>query len=638
MSASPYIPPATLAEMQNGHPPGTRHAAMFTIAIPLLGNGMAPQAVFAQLRATFPDADKTDEEIQGVVDWCVAQNPTPSGYGQQAPPAPRQRVQLPPAVKAAPPMPPGEKMAWWLHGAKTSPEAVLAASPLSVPEQRERHPAFLFHALFAASEYVNIIRSFTVNDKGKANPQGAGKSMTPADWDLWIAENGMPEGDAGAWMRFNPTTQRGTGSDGAFKDADITAFRFMMIESDVLPLEEQLAFYRRSKLPIAAIIQSGGDSAHAWIRLDCPDDATYTATVARILGAIECFGFDKANKNPSRLTRLPGAHRVIGAKGSGIQKLLYVDATAKAMDEEAHAAFEAHLKLPLVSERPFRAVIQHAMSRYQELISNKGKLGVPTGITDFDNLTGGLKGGQMIVIAAQTGGGKTTLATNIINHACYHKDIGVALFTLEMDRDEICDLLVSLNCTIDRNMFNTGMFGENDLSKMMAHTEALSRLPLWIADEPVMTVEQISAKVKQLKAEGRIGLVVVDYLQFVSGGESFRDNREQQIAAISRGLRALAKETKLPIIALSQLNDEGKLRESRVIAHDAHIVIIVEETEDGAFMVAKVVKGRSIPKGEYMLRFDRQFGRLVPVTITKRDEPEESPRRSRPPRTNGHRH
>jgi KaiC/GvpD/RAD55 family RecA-like ATPase len=615
--SEPYIPQKTLAEMSSSHPPGTRHAAMFQIAMPLLGNGMAPEAVRAQLRATFPDADKTDKEIADVVNWCLEKNPTPSGYGAPAVPPARQRVEYR-KPEVLPKVSPREKMSWWLNGATATVESVISSSPHLVPSQRELSAGCLLRNLFLTTEYVNIVRAYTVNDKGKANPQGAGKAMHPQDWELWIAEHGMPEDKAGAWMRFNPTTERGTGAEGAVKDADITAFRFMMIESDVLSLEQQLAFYRRCKLPIAAIIQSGGDSAHAWVHMDCADDATYTEAVARVLASLEPFGFDRANKNPSRLSRLPGAQRTIGAKGDGVQRLLYLDPQAKAMDAEAFSAFELHLKLPLVSERPFRQIITSAVHRYIELELNKGKSGVPTGITDFDAISGGLKPGQMIVIAAQTGGGKTTLATNIINTAAWHNNIGVALFTLEMDRHEICDLLVSLNCGVNRNVFNNGNFSMRDMAAITAHLEQFNNLPLWISDEPVMTVEQIRLRVLQLKAENKIGLVVVDYLQFVSGGESFRDNREQQIAAISRGLRSLAKEAKIPVIALSQLNDEGKLRESRVIAHDAHIVILVEEIDSGDMMV-KVVKGRSIPKGEYLMRFHRELGRLEPVKMTQRE-------------------
>lgn len=617
MIAEPYIPAKT-AEKMNGHyQPGTRHAAMFDIAMPLIGNGMAPEAVFAQLRATFPDADKSDKEIEDVVRWCSERNPTPSGYGPRTAPAPRQQRAATPKAPLDPKRAAIAKMDWWLNGVTATAEAVATISPQPVPADRLQMAGAVFRALFGCEENINILCAFTVKE-GKANPQGSGKSLTAIEWAEWIGVNRSPEGEAGAWMRMNPTARTGTGADGAFKDSDITAFRFVMIESDWLLVENQLAFYLRSKLPIACIVASGGDSAHAWIRVDAKDAGEYAATVALLLSVIEPFGFDKANKNPSRLTRLPGAKRALGAKGEGIQRLLYLNPNVPALTPEALDELTLRLAAPLVSELPFRNIIQSAVLRYQELQINKGKLGVPTGIVEFDKLTGGLKNGQMIVIAAQTGGGKTTLSTNIINTAAWHHDIGVALFTLEMDRDEICDLLVAINCGVDRNAFNNGNFTDHALGQIGANAERFGRLPLWIADDPVMTVEQIRARVLQLKAENRIGLVVVDYLQFVSGGESYRDNREQQVAAISRALRSLAKEAKLPVIALSQLNDEGKIRESRVIAHDAHVVFLVEEAESGD-LIAKVVKGRSIPKGEYFLKFEKQFGRLTSHPLQHRE-------------------
>lgn len=624
MSQPPFIPKKTQEEMASAHPPGTRHAAMFTIAMPLIGNGMHPDAVFAQLRSTFPDTDKTDKEIRDVVEWCLGKNPTPSGFGDQAPrPQGKLSVQRPKPLE--PLIPPTEKMAWWLNGHTATAEQILKASPVEVPQQRELQAFALFSALYGPDECINIVRQHTVNEKGKANPQGAGKAMSGEAWTRWTSSNGFPEGDAGAWIRPNPTKETGSGKGGAVTDADITAFRFLLVESDSLTLEQQFAFAVKSQLPIAAIIRSGGDSIHSWVRLDAKNDEEYTKLAAALISTLEPFGYDRANKNPSRLSRLPGALRKIGASGDGIQSLLSLNPACPALTMEGIEALKERLKLPLVNDKPFLPIFQRALQRYAELEANKGKLGVPTGITDFDSLTGGLKNGQMIVIAAKTGGGKTTLATNIINSAAWHNGIGVALFTLEMDRDEICDLLVSLNCSVDRNVFNHGNFSDYDTGRIVAHAKEFQDLPLWIADEPVMTVEQIRSKVMQLKQEGRIGLVVVDYLQFVSGGESFKDNREQQIAGISRALRSLAKDAKLPVIALSQLNDEGKLRESRVIAHDAHIVMMVEETEEGDCLMVKIEKGRSIPKGTYMMRFEKQFGRLTPVKMTHKQEPSEHP-------------
>lgn len=605
MNDAPYIPQKTMSEMQSSHPPGSRHAAMFKIAIPLIGNGMSPAAVHAQLRATFPDADKTDKEIADVVAWCVERAPTPSGYGPQsnrmAPPA-CPALNLAPTTRAA--VSPTAHADWWLGGVAMDEPTLCMRSPVDFEAMR---PDALFAALYTPTDCISLVTAF-IHDPtaNKARPCGAGKTLLRDEWLQWFSSKGVPQSDAGAWMRPNPVAPTGTGKGGAPMDADVTAYRFLLVESDILPLDVQLALYAYLPLPVAAVILSGGTSAHAWVRLDCANTEEYEISAKRVLDLLAPFGFDQANKNPSRLSRLPGATRKIGSSGDGAQRIVYLNPNAPPLRD--FATLEASLLAPRVSERPFKALFDRAVIRYEDLEANRGKLGVPTGITGFDEVSGGLKGGQMIVIAAETNGGKSTFALNIINHAAKNGH-GVALFTMEMDRDEVFDNLLSMNARINRNVFNTGCFTEGDMRSIQNMIAPVSALPIWINDDAVLTVAQIRARCLQLVSSQGIKLVVVDYIQFVTADASFKDNREQQIANISRGLRSLAKELKVPVIALSQLNDDGKIRESRVIAHDAHVVILIEP-QDGA-LLAKVVKGRSIPKGDYLMRFEPQFCRLT---------------------------
>jgi hypothetical protein len=132
-------------------------------------------------------------------------------------------------------------------------------------------------------------------------------------------QNGSDSSDAGGWLRMNPVDGQG------IADANVTACRFALLDSDTLPPDLQLALFAKLPLPIAAILSSGGQSVHAWVKVDACDVAEYRQAVSQLLGLLAKFGVDRKNKNPSRLSRLPGACRVIGAVGDGVQRLLYLN-------------------------------------------------------------------------------------------------------------------------------------------------------------------------------------------------------------------------------------------------------------------------------------------------------------------------
>lgn len=595
-----YIPQKTLNELNSVHPVGTRHRALIDIALPLIGNGLSDQIVFAMLREKF-DSDKTDAEIYGVISWCRDKNPSPS-VPSSARTVFTPRTPLPPTTPKKE-IPPEQMCEDFLGGFKCGIEETIQRSTVEIG-LLESHAPILLANLYEATEKINIVCRFTVNEKGKANPQGGGKTMPRDAWIQWIAGQGTPASEAGAWIRLNPTsTETGSGKGGAITDSDISAFRFLLIESDVLPLDTQLSLYAKWKLPIAAIILSGGGSAHAWVRLDAKDETQYDAWVKRILTAIAPFGFDQSNKNPSRLSRLPGAKRKIQAQGNGEQRLIYINGACGAFSEESLAAFEAQVKPPFMAEMPMKNLARRSVDRYEELHRNRGATGLRTGFTSFDTQTGGLKKGNFVVIAGQTGGGKTTLALNIVNRAIQDRKT-TALFTLEMDEGEIVDVLVSLNFHLDRNLFNTGNFTDRDLCVIANGLAAMSKWPLYIFDNPNTNVDEIRETCLKLKECSSLSLIVVDYLQLVAPPAMFRESREQQIAYIGRALKNLAKECKVPVIAVSQLNEEGKIRESRSVAHDANIVFILEESNLDSELILRITKGRSVKKGQYKMRFE----------------------------------
>lgn len=620
MSASEYIPPATIQKLAEDHPHGTRHKAAMDIAIPLIGQGLPGSAVFATLRSKFP-SDMPDSELEKIVRWAESKHPTPvvgngNGNGHQ-----RSYARSSP-VKTPKPRPALEQVLWWTSGEQISPDDVRRSSPLQLPDTSEDRAAFALSSLYGMEENVNVVGQFTL-DEGNANktrPQGSGRTQPSAWWARRIGDKGVPATDAGCWIRMNPCAPTGSGADGAICDADVTAFRFLLVESDALPLPVQLGFYIRLKLPVAMILLSGGASAHAWIRLDSPNAEAYSTTAKRILSLLKPFGVDQANSNASRLSRFPESKRVIGAAGDGIQSLLWLNTAVPGLSELGLSEFEESLQFPAIQDKPMRSLIRRAEERYNEMSMNVGKLGVPTGITDYDIDNGGMKPGQTIVVAGITGGCKSTLALHMVKTAVTTGH-GTVLFSLEMDADEVTDLIVADKAGVDRNKFNNGKFHQWDFGYMVKSFAEICDWPLYIEDSPFANVSAIRSRILQLKAAGKIKLVVVDYVQFVNP-ELSRETREQQIAGISHGLRAIARETRLPMVILSQLNDEGKLRESRVIAHNANVVFIAEVNRDT--LKVKIVKGRGVALAEYEMEFHRLYARLVPILKHRGAEEENS--------------
>lgn len=593
---APYIPAKTLQKLNESHPKGTRHQAKKDIAMSLIGNGMSPMAVCAELRSKFPEA--SDKEIEGVVDWAVSRGPTPStpkSYQQFT----RPSISPPSKPKRSP----SEHAAWWLSGKTTTVEAFKEKSQLPIPESRTEALSLSLEMLYQGSENVNVVCNYT-EDGGKAKPCGPGRIISRDKWLEYLQEKGVPDSKAGAWVRPNPCKPQGSGSGGAVTDSDIICFRFLLLESDVLPLETQLALFEKIRLPIALVVTSGGASAHAWVRVDAKNQTEYSDIGRRVLSDLAPFGIDQANKNPSRLSRLPEARRVIGAQGTGLQSLLWLNPGKQALTESDLEKFEDSLEIPAIEDKPFREVIIESMARYEDLVKNQGKIGIPTGFTKFDKETGGLHPGQMSVLAGETNAGKSSVAINIINNAL-HANCGVALFTLEMGSDEIADLLFAMNSEVDRNHFNTGYFEEGEVNRMATKVKWLSSVPLWVFDDSLVTATQIRKRTLALKAENKISLAVVDYAQIITpeGG----DNREQQVAHISRILRSTAKDAKVAMLVLSQLNDDGKVRESRVLAHEAHNVFLLDNKENKGTIEFQVQKGRRIQKKDYLLDYSMTY-------------------------------
>lgn len=611
----PIIPPATQRLLATEIPKGERHTAAKKLAVSMLGNGLSPSAVFVQLREKF-EKDVTDDELNSLISNIAGKHPTPTVYkdrkgsegsGQSwkrpdtTPPKAKQRTFQ-------------EHADWWLNGITKSVEDFKEMSQIKIPESEKEALILMLELLYDGDENLNAVCAYEMRDE-KAQPKGSGRILSRDKWVEYIRDKGVPQHDAGCWFRPNPCLPQGSGSGGSITDSDIVSFELLLLESDKITIPTQLALFSRFKIPISLVELSGGISAHAWARIEAKTHAEFSEKACRILALLAPFGIDQGNKNPSRLSRLPGAKRKIGATGDGIQKLLWLNPAKAAMTNKDIDALEESLLMPAIEEKPFRKLIMEALPRYQEMMENKGKLGVPTGFTRFDSVSGGLKPGGYTLIGAGTGVGKTTIALNMLN-AALKSQIGVVLFTMEMTREDITDMMFSLNCKIDRNLFNTGEFTDGDILKITNGAGWMKNLPLWVDDEPAITMSSMRRKVLALKADGLIGLVVVDYAQLALTDDR-PDNREQAVAAIALGIRLLSREANIPIVLLSQLNDDGRVRESRKLAHEASNVFKMERKSgrlDDPNIVLYIDKGRKIPATPLQLYLKAEYCLITEVS------------------------
>ena len=226
----------------------------------LLGAGLTPEAVFVQLRGMY-EPDVSDREIRDMITWAALKNPQPCGYSRKtanfyAPNSLRlakvQRVTAEQAISNI------EK---WLGNFRYDECDLWRVSPWRPLEDWHVDPIMLFAALYDKDDFLNVVTDFTIerqkDGKEKANPKGAGKSLLRDDWMRAIRDNGVPQSNAGAWIRPNPVKQHGTGTSGAPCDVDVTRFQFCLLESDDLPFDLQLLLWARLPLPIVAIIADG---------------------------------------------------------------------------------------------------------------------------------------------------------------------------------------------------------------------------------------------------------------------------------------------------------------------------------------------------------------------------------------------
>lgn len=277
---------------------------------------------------------------------------------------------------------------------------------------------------------------------------------------------------------------------------------------------------------------------------------------------------------------------------------------------------------------PIKDVLLETYERIELLHNSSTDLtGIPSGFRDLDLMTSGFQASDLIIVAARPSVGKTAFALNVAQNVAARAGATVAIFSLEMSALQLVQRMLCAEGNIDANRMRTGSFQEEDWEKLTMAIASLSKANIFIDDSPNITVGQIRAKCRRLKAEHGLGIIVIDYLQLIQG--SGKENRQQEISAISRTLKAIARELDCTVIALSQLSRAveqrqdkrpmlSDLRESGSIEQDADIVAFLyrddyydQETENKNVIEIIIAKQRNGPVGKVELAFLKEYNKFV---------------------------
>jgi replicative DNA helicase len=310
----------------------------------------------------------------------------------------------------------------------------------------------------------------------------------------------------------------------------------------------------------------------------------------------------------------------------------------KLIDLAQSSVFEISEKRAQTGFTTVREIVKSSLDQINKMFEHGRRItGVATGLEDLDNMTSGLQPGDLIVIAARPSLGKTALALNIASHAAMNDSKVVGMFSLEMSKESLVTRLLCSEARIDGHKLRTGFASKDDWKRITPALGRLSEAAFYIDDTPALSVMQIRAKARRMKAEKGLDMLIVDYLQLVAG-PSKSENRTQEVAYISRNLKSIAKELKVPVIALSQLSRAPEqrtgagqrpqlsdLRESGSIEQDADVVIFIyrekrpaENEEEGAEQFDQggaetrliIGKQRNGPTGDVQVVFLKSYARF----------------------------
>jgi replicative DNA helicase len=337
---------------------------------------------------------------------------------------------------------------------------------------------------------------------------------------------------------------------------------------------------------------------------------------------------------------------LIGAAGK-IAGIGYEDNAdvSEAIDRAEQELFSVSQKRLVSGFSPLKSLLFTAYDRLDYLHQHKGEIsGVRSGFSELDTLTAGFQKSDLVIVAARPSIGKTSLALNIAEHAAVTEGKTVGIFSLEMSKEQLVLRLLSSVAKIDSSRLRTGFLEEMDFTRLAPAMNTLAEAPVYIDDTPNISTMELRTKARRLQAESGLDMLVVDYLQLMQSSVQSRDaNRVQEVSEISRGLKALARELQVPVIALSQLSRQAEMRESKKprlsdlresgsIEQDSDLVLFLwrekertaeDNSAEGEVINIDLAKHRNGPTGEMKLYFQKRLTRFFSYAEAERyAEPE----------------
>ncbi len=361
-------------------------------------------------------------------------------------------------------------------------------------------------------------------------------------------------------------------------------------------------------------------------QLDSADDTIYIADLASCVPSAANIGYYV------EIVEQKAVLRAMITAGNEIIR----DAAASedATEDIVNRAGDLIYQIAVKRRRDSLEHIKNALLAGYQLIgeamkSDRGMLGIPTGFSRLDAMLSGLQGGQLIVVAGRPGMGKTSFALNIAQHIAVDEKIPVAVFSLEMAREQLALRMLCSESLVDSQKTRSGDLTDDDFDRLADGVGVLGAAPVYVDDSPTITVMEMLAKARRLKMERGLGLVVIDYLQLMTGKDR-RENRQQEISGMTRSLKIMAKEIGVPVMILSQLSranekrDDKKpllsdLRESGSIEQDADVVMFIHRenyynAEADALSQIIIAKQRSGPTGTVSLAWKGEQTRFFEVS------------------------